>query len=304
MKRRCRIYEADRHDEPMKLHRRGQPFTVPLALLTVAFVLAAQGVVQLSTMAPSGAVPGLFRTPGVTSATNSNSVKTIDALCPTETRVIGGGASISDNNSRQVRLTQLIPNTGGLQDFYRVTAIEPPAGYAESWSVTAYAICAAPLPGLEVVSRPSENSVSNFKHVTRPCSTSSKRVLSVGGDAGLIPQVALNLVRPDGNLTIGRLSGRVDAGGYSSPWTMRLWMVCDDPIPGIHNDARVLNASAAGAGCTTGKVHGAGGGGGTFDTGPFHLQSIVPNQSLTIVTATMTGVPTNGGMVAQATCAT
>jgi hypothetical protein len=66
----------------------------------------------------------------------------------------------------------------------------------------------------------------------------------------------------------------------------------------------VLDASAAGVSCTSGQVHGAGGGGGTFDTGPFHLQSIVPNQSLTNVTATMTGRPTNGGMVAQATCAT
>lgn len=267
-------------------------------------MLAAQGLVQLSTAVPAGAVPGLFRTPAATSMRNSNPIKTIDAFCPTETRVIGGGASVSDNNSRQVRLTQLIPTTGGPQDFYRVTAVEPPAGYAEDWSVTAYALCAPALPGLEVVSRPSENSVSVFKHVTRGCSSSSKRVLSVGGDTGQIAQVALNLVRPDGNLTIGRLSGRVDAGGYSSPWFMRLWMVCADPIPGIHNDAQVLDASAAGVSCTSGKVHGAGGGGGTFDTGPFHLQSIVPNQSLTIVTATMTGRPTNGGMVAQATCAT
>jgi hypothetical protein len=292
------------HDEPMKSHRLGRPSTAPLVLLTVALVLAVQGIVQLSTAAPAGAVPGLFRTPAANSANNSNPIKTIDAVCPSETRLVGGGGAVADGNSRQVRLTQLIPNTGGLNDFYRVTAVEPPAGYAENWFVTAYALCAPPLPGLEIVNRPSENSVSNFKHVTRGCSTSSKRVLSVGGDTGQIPQVALNLVRPDGNLTIGRLSGRVDAGGYSSPWFMRLYMICADPIPGLHNEAQVLDASAAGVGCDSGQVHGAGGGGGTVESGAVHLQSVVPSQNLNIVTATMTGTPTGGGMVAQATCAT
>jgi hypothetical protein len=105
-------------------------------------------------------------------------------------------------------------------------------------------------------------------------------------------------------LTIGRLSGRVDAGGFSSAWSMRVYAICADPISGIHNEAQVLNASAAGVGCTSGSVHGAGGGGGTVESGAVYLQSVVPSASLAIVTATMTGTPTGGGMVAQATCAT
>jgi len=270
------------------------------ALLTAAFVLAAQGVVQLCTAAQAAAVTGLFRTSN-SSAYNSTTVKTVDATCPAGTRLIGGGGQAEDGNDRRIRLTQLIP-TAGAQDHYRVTAVEPPGGYAENWAVTAFAICAAPLPGLQIVAGAWVVNLFNVGAATAACGN-NKKVLGVGGDAGTLPDVAMHLVRPDGNLNLARLTARMDTN-FTAGWIMRAYAICVNPVPGQVSEGQIRNASAAGVGCPDGtKVHGAGGGGGTGDAGAVYLQSVVPSSNLRTVTSTMTGVPT-GEMIAQATCAT
>ncbi|HYN93716.1 MAG TPA: hypothetical protein VES42_07685 [Pilimelia sp.] len=272
------------------------------ALILAAVLLAATQVgVQLAAAKPAEAVSGLIRVVSG-SLFDSNPVKTANAVCPTGTVVIGGGGAINDLGFRTVRLTAMVPVGGGLNDFYRVTAMEPAGGFSLEWTVTAFALCAHPLPGLEIVSRPTERTSGAFKHAIARC-PSGKRVLGTGGDTGLFPQVGLHLVRPDSPLTIGRASGRADPG-FTAAWFMRAYAVCANAVPGQQNQARVVNASTATVSCPAGTVvHGAGGGGGIVDLGPFFLVGVVPAADLRSVTATMTGTPNQGGMVAQATCA-
>lgn len=71
--------------------------------------------------------------------------RTVGALCPPGTRRLGAGASLS-NGWGQVSISELWMNNGA-NGQTAVVARSDADGYSGSWSVTAYAICADPLPG-------------------------------------------------------------------------------------------------------------------------------------------------------------
>lgn len=88
----------------------------------------------------------ITRTSDLTQAPNQN----IDAECPPSRRLIGGGASLS-NGFGQVSIGDLLfgggPNSSHPIGFVHAHASTDVDGYSGQWSVSAYAICADPLPG-------------------------------------------------------------------------------------------------------------------------------------------------------------
>jgi hypothetical protein len=130
------------------VHRRQRPGWV--GLVVAALVAAGtQVVVQSLGAAPAAAAIGanLYT---ATSASNSEPVKSAVAHCPAGTRVFGGGAKIL-NGGGGVTLATMIPFHSASGDGYSVAATERPGSYLEDWSVQAYAICAPPISGLEIV---------------------------------------------------------------------------------------------------------------------------------------------------------
>jgi hypothetical protein len=228
----------------------------------------------------------------------TSAAKTLDARCPSGTRVFGGGGDIDDSRTGRVMLTELQP----FSDLFRVTAAAQP-GFTGTWRVTAYAICGPPVAGLEYVDRWGVSSSNTFQGVDAPCSP-GKRIISSGGEVSTTNgRVGLHLVRPDGYLTIGRTAAREIAAGYAGTWFVVSHAVCAYPF-GQQNAAHVVpDWFGTVAVCPSGTLSlGAGGGGSLFDVGPYFLQGIVPDLTFEFTVARLNGTPPNG-MVAQATCA-
>lgn len=83
-------------------------------------------------------LPGQQRI-AATSATDSISPKSVTATCPSGQRVIGTGHELT-NARGQVLLDDVVPNAALTS--VRVEAFEDQDGTTNTWSVTAYAICA------------------------------------------------------------------------------------------------------------------------------------------------------------------
>jgi hypothetical protein len=105
------------------------------ALAAVAGALVA---VQVLGASPAGAVPGLQKITGLTSANDSVPVKTVHADCPAGQRVLGGGGWIFTGgaDADKVGLTELRPvhPVSGV-DQYVVTAEEVTPNITSNWSV-------------------------------------------------------------------------------------------------------------------------------------------------------------------------
>lgn len=214
--------------------------TTRLAALAAALALTigAQGAAALVGASPASAVTssvtGLQKITGTLSASNSVASKTAPpAICPVGKRVIGGGGWVFTPNgadANKVGLTELRPvhpATG--QDSYVVSAQELFPIVAGSWSVQAYAICANPVSGLNIVT-----SVSNpFSEVDAFCPV-GQNVLGSGGRVdNPANHVGLGFVSPF--LAGDRV--RV-AAGESRPfqtgdfWTVTSFAVCAPTPPG------------------------------------------------------------------------
>jgi hypothetical protein len=270
------------------------------SVAAAACVLLASAVVQVTTAGPAAAIPGLL-TVSVTSGTRSFSAETLDATCPSDRLVLGGGASIGGNSSTKVFLTESYPLDNG--QAWRVTAAEVAPGWDGNWNVTAYAICARPLRGWEIKKGNSGGGASTFKTTFTFGCSEHKKVFSAGGVVNASNgQVGLTMVRPDGPLTIGRASARVAPGGFWDPWSVSSYAICAYPVPNQQNIGSIDKGSAAFEECPgITKANGIGGGGGTVDLGPYYLQEIAPNRAGNGVSVGMTGIQ-DGGTMAQVTC--
>ena len=276
-----------------------------VAVTTAAVLVASvQVLVQVATTTPAGAVPGIF-TVNVFSANDSLPFKAVEANCPPGYRVLGGGGSVNDGLAGQVALTWSGPrdnNDGTLPDTWMVVATAP-AGYSDTWQLRALAICGPSLPGLVMVSALTFSDAT-FQSISAAC-PAGKRVLSVGGGLTAMSNVDafLQLVRPDGTLTVGRLTAREGARHYPGTWNIWIDVLCANPIAGQQYVDTVVNSAGGHAFCPAGKgVVGLGGGGGLSDSGPYYLQTLMPHTDLHGSYAAMTGAPPSGGVVVEATC--
>lgn len=203
-----------------------------------ALALIAGLLVAVQAVAPAPAAAAL---PGAAarsaqSAFDSEPAKTIQATCPPGTRVTGGSGRVTGNTSHVV-LTRMQPrhtNNPDVPDTYIVTAIEDETAPDEQWAVTAFALCADPLPGQTIVSSRSPTDSGNSEREIVDC-PAGRRVIGSGvrinGGSG---QVHVTEMTP-GGFANGRTSTFVDAqennDGFGGDWSLDAFAVCATIAP-------------------------------------------------------------------------
>ncbi len=108
--------------------------------------------VQVLLANQAGAVPGLQRF-ARTSVSDSSTSKTVAANCPVGKRVLGGGGTVIGGRG-QVILERLEPMQIATNDRFVVGAREDGTGFSGNWRLTAYALCADPIPLYGILPRP------------------------------------------------------------------------------------------------------------------------------------------------------
>jgi hypothetical protein len=229
------------------------------------------------------------------------------ADCPLGTVVVGGGASAVDDagaTDGALPLTGLVPLHSDRGDRYVATAELLP-GISKPWALIAYAICAAPVPGYQLVSATTAVSSAPFKVIAARCPGGTATVGTGGTINNPAPRVWLQLTRTSTPLDVARVTARAD-DGYVGFWTVTSWAICTGFI-GVSETMTVMSTRDGshynGLGCPAGTfVHCACGGGSLVDSGPYWLQAVLPASDLRSVWVAMTG-PVNDGMYIQAICA-
>jgi hypothetical protein len=241
------------------------------------------------------------------SATDSVSPKSATAFCPAGKQVTGAGAEI-DGGGGEVVLDDLIPLPG--QSVF-VTGFEDETGFASNWFLRAYAICATPLPGLEVVSNSSPTDSSFSKAVTATC-PAGKQVVGAGG--GLFNgdgQVVLDAAVPFSDLSAVAAIGIEDESGYADNWSVTAHAVCANPPPGLElvtarTDPDSDFFASVAATCPSGKNL-LGMGADIDANGEVVLDDVRPNAALTNATVTAfedeDGLASDWSLTARAICA-
>lgn len=201
--------------------------------------------------------PGLERV-AATSPLDSET-KSVTAPCPAGKRVLGTGAEIHGGDGR-VLIDDVTPNAGLTS--VTVKAVEQDTGTARLWALTAHAICADPIPGLERHALTSELDSGGGKSAggpVRPCPGEKVRLsggTDINGGAGQVALAATGYFS----------SAAEDQDGYAGSWSVTDYAICaptrrlrssTDP-PGSGSDcARVSGAGAelTGPAAETGQVH-------------------------------------------------
>lgn len=196
----------------------------PAHLAATVAAGAALGAVllgQVALVGPAAAVPGLLlRT---TFGPSDSVAKTQRAICPSGTRVIGGGGAVTGSGPGQVGLDIMLPLADA--NLYSVTGREDANGVAGNWAVTASALCAPPPAGLEVINGQSAINSVNPKFLELSC-PAGKRVHGVGGEiVGGNGQVRLTEMRAT-SLTTVTVRAAEDEDGFGSDWKVRAYAVC------------------------------------------------------------------------------
>lgn len=153
---------------------------------------------------------------------SSSAAKVVTASCPAGKKVLGTRAEVS-NGSGQVVIDGVAPNA----DSSAVTAnaFEDETGTALAWTLTAYAICADPLPDAlrDSLTFPKGNDTGLF--TSNPCPT-GMGLLGTGGeiDAGGGQVAMTSLVSLEPNFAV--LAGAVDQTGYGTAWGTTVTGIC------------------------------------------------------------------------------
>lgn len=276
----------------------------------VAAAVVAAGLL-LAPAVPAQAVPGLSVHTAVTTA-SSPSVRSIAVSCPAGKRVIGGG-SIVDGADGKAFITAQYPVSTASGDRFEVVAVEVDEGYAGNWWLRAFAICANPVPGLQIISttRAASSLSSQTNNASCPSGT---RLLGAGGRVNSpAGQVALQSMTT--NIPVASLasvSAREDANGYTGSWGITTYAICANLVAGFSiasgtSASDSTDAKAATATCPSGRqAHGplfAIGGG----KGGLVLETLKPNVgggSVTVVAREETAIAEDWSVAAHAICAT
>ena len=166
-------------------------------------------------------IPGL-EIVAATGPSNSNN-KHMTAACPAGKRLVGAGGEIVGEESLVV-MNDLIPNPELTKVVVR--GVENQNGTADDWLVRAYAICANPLAGLELVTGASANNSEPAKSGLASC-PAGKRVLGAGAEIiGGLGQVVLDDMIPSAGLTSVTVTGREDQDGTAEDWRARAYAIC------------------------------------------------------------------------------
>ena len=258
-----------------------------LASVMTCGLLAATVVVAPAALA----VPGL-QLISAGSTYDSSASKRVRAVCPAGRQVVGVAASIL-NGQGQAILTGYRPVDGGSFSYADVAAREDITGYAGSWSLTAYAICAMPVPGWQIVSATNVPASPSNAAVVATC-PAGKRPLGFGGwiDNPGAGQVILNATYVVSSDTATGAEGVEDEAGFAGIWSVSAYAICATPVPGREVVTGEFPSASMDSSspksfplrCPAGKsVHGIGAriNGSIQDTA---LEDLIPAANLTSVT--------------------
>jgi len=192
-------------------------------LLSMVLMLlsAAPRAVPSAEAAPTAAVSGVVLVVDET-VHDSRTPKTLPVDCPPGKRVIGGGGGafeFADVDARGTNpaLTELRPLSfyDGVttRDSYIASATETPPGTTNDWWITAYAMCADPLPGLNIVS--ASTTFSSKAIQATPVSCGGGVVIGTGASVSTkTGNVVLQVARPSGSGDSARAQGHEVAASY------------------------------------------------------------------------------------------
>jgi hypothetical protein len=196
--------------------------------------------------------------------TQTSDDKSIAAHCDPGQRVIGGSAWLVRADG-DVRIVDMIPRT----DYLFVVALEDEDGTNASWQLFASAVCADPIPGMDIVERTSTVTSNLYNSVAADC-TGGDQLLGTGyrvndgdGEVGLDDLKVTSSTR----LTVWAYE---DGSGYGNTWSVTAFAVCAPPPAGLEIVSEESigtsdDTAALGAFCPYGKV--TLGGGGQVDGG-------------------------------------
>jgi hypothetical protein len=178
--------------------------------------------------------PGLERV-SATSPLNSTN-KSVAATCPSGKRVLGVGADLNTFVG-QVLLDDMRPDAGLTN--VTVNALEDETGNSTNWSVTAYAVCAAPVQGLTRVSATSPLDSTSNRVVRAPC-PGGKQLTGAGGDINTFNgQVVLDATFSELDASGSGFAAFEDDTGNPASWSLTAYAIC------ANSEQRVVAKSAS-----------------------------------------------------------
>ena len=157
---------------------------------------------------------------------NSFFVKQAIAFCPAGKKLIGTGGQLTGATGQAV-IDDLTPNSTLTEAM--VVASEDDNGTTATWSVTAFAICANPVPGLQLVTASLASNSVTGTGVTAACPV-GKKLIGTGGeltDAG--GEVVMDDITPGSTLTSVRVTGYEDDTGAAANWSVTAYAICATP---------------------------------------------------------------------------
>jgi hypothetical protein len=165
-------------------------------------------------------LPGLVQIDKTSDDTSLS--KGVTAQCPLDKALIGGGAETSGGLG-EVVIDDLTPNEN--QDTLAAFGFEDADGTPQNWTITAHAICANPLPGLQVV--PLTTSANTGPKTATVSCPVGKKVVGAGGDiTGGRGRVVMDDITPDATLTNVRVSAHNGQAGPIGDWFLRAYAIC------------------------------------------------------------------------------
>jgi hypothetical protein len=198
------------------------------SLAAAAAIVVALFVAQNAQAPAAHAATGLTRVTTI-SASNSNTTKTVSAVCPAGQRVFGGGAEIV-NGQQRVLLERLQPRHDATDDRFLAGATEQAGGYTGAWQLRAFAICGAPVSGLQIIAGNAPTSSVSPQSLAAAC-PAGQREVGFGGrinnGAGQVRLTDLyDFFGPPSSLLI--VGAREDADGYAGNWSLSSYTICAD----------------------------------------------------------------------------
>jgi hypothetical protein len=189
--------------------------------------------------------------------------KTATATCPPGQKVLGTGAEINGGLGR-VAMDRIVPS--GSLTSVTAGATENRDGITSNWTIKAYAVCATPPQGLQLVAPAPTTPKASNQYTTARC-PAGKKVLGAGGELiGANGRIVMRGVSPDFNLGSVGVGSHEDADPTSIPWSVRAYAICAAPLVGltrVETHSSYLypaNPNYAVASCPTGtRVIGSGG---------------------------------------------
>lgn len=157
------------------------------------------------------------------SSTSTSANKQVTATCPTGTRVLAAGWSLGGSDG-EVFLNQVAQNV----DRVSVTGMEDQDGFADTWRLTAYAVCADPLPGLHLRTATSPVDSAD-KSVLLVCDNDQRRLSAgwslIGSGSGSPAGQVLAQPYSSGTSWL-ELIAREDDDGYAGNWFATGRVIC------------------------------------------------------------------------------